>query len=175
MLSYLQCITHAYPLKCWPSYCNIRLYCKALVISIFGITNNLKQEFIQLELLDEITCLKYEGKSSLKINSIIRSELIHSFRIWKGEVYVLKTIHQKLRWSKNDPFYIEDIVKTLSWKIILDETTKIIPSKMLQYMFVLLTTMFQPKKQKIYRLQAHLLVSAKVSVSVKIKIVRMFS
>ena len=99
------------------------------MISIFGITGDLRQEFRKSEVLDEITCLRYKGKSSLKINSIIRSELIHSFIIWKGEVYVLKTIHQKLRWSNNDPFYIEDVVETLPWKIILDQTTEIKPIK----------------------------------------------
>ncbi|EJF55835.1 hypothetical protein DICSQDRAFT_72752 [Dichomitus squalens LYAD-421 SS1] len=55
------------------------------------ITGDLRQEFRELKLLDEITCLRYEGKCS---TGITRSELIHSFRIWKDENYVTKTMHK---------------------------------------------------------------------------------
>ena len=62
-----------------------------------GITGDLRQEFRELELLDEITRLRYEEKCSPKVTGITRSELIHSFRMWKGENYVPKGTHQNLK------------------------------------------------------------------------------
>ncbi|EIW56600.1 uncharacterized protein TRAVEDRAFT_98351, partial [Trametes versicolor FP-101664 SS1] len=41
-----------------------------------GISGSLRQEFRELELLDEITKLRYLGKISPKVTGITRNELI---------------------------------------------------------------------------------------------------
>ena len=43
----------------------------------------LHQEFRELEILDEITRFRYEGKLSVKVYGDVRNTLIQSFREWK--------------------------------------------------------------------------------------------
>ena len=83
-----------------------------------GIPGSLRQEFRELELLDEITKLRYLGKSSAEVTGIARGELIHSFRKWKGEKFVPKMVHPSIEWSLLNPFPIDDITSTSPWKII---------------------------------------------------------
>ena len=45
-------------------------------------TGSLRQEFRKLELLDEITKMRWKETISSKVTGITRSELIHSFRKW---------------------------------------------------------------------------------------------
>ena len=61
-----------------------------------GIAGSLKQEFRELQLLAEITKMHWEETISLKVTGITRSELIHSFRKWEGERYILATMHSAL-------------------------------------------------------------------------------
>jgi hypothetical protein len=56
----------------------------------------LRQEFRELELMDEITRLRYEGKLSLKVYGEIRNTLIQTFREWKGEQYVPNNVHSAI-------------------------------------------------------------------------------
>ena len=48
----------------------------------------LRQEFGELEILDEITWLRYEGKHSVKVYGNIQNTLIKKFCEWKGQQYV---------------------------------------------------------------------------------------
>ena len=94
-----------------------------------GITGDLRQEFRELELMDEITKLRYNGKSSPKVTGITRGELVHSFRQWKGVGYVPKAMHKDLKWTDANPFPIEEADETLAWEIIPDNKTGIKPIK----------------------------------------------
>ncbi|EIW51338.1 uncharacterized protein TRAVEDRAFT_77434, partial [Trametes versicolor FP-101664 SS1] len=78
----------------------------------------LRQEFRELELLDEITKLRYLGKISPKVTGITRNELVHSFRKWKGEKFMPKTMHRALTWNVGDPFPIEDIQADAPWQMV---------------------------------------------------------
>ena len=62
-----------------------------------GISGSLRQEFRELELLDEITKLRYLGDISPKVVGITRNELIHSFRQWKGENHMPNSLHAPLQ------------------------------------------------------------------------------
>ena len=62
-----------------------------------GISGSLRQEFRELELLDEITKLRYLGNISPKVVGITRNELIHSFRQWKGENHMPNSLHAALQ------------------------------------------------------------------------------
>jgi hypothetical protein len=70
----------------------------------------LRQEFRELEILDEITKLRYEGKLSCKVYGDIRNTLIQTFREWKGQHYVPCTVHSAIRWSKRDPLLESEII-----------------------------------------------------------------
>ena len=83
-----------------------------------GIAGSLRQEFRELELLDEITKMRYLGTIPPKVLGITRNELIHSFRQWKGESFVPNTIHDALKWSSNDPFPIEPVTEDAPWTIL---------------------------------------------------------
>ena len=61
-----------------------------------GVTGWLRQEFRELELLDEITKLKYEGKLPPKVQGATRVALIHSYQSYKGTKYVPKIVHGAL-------------------------------------------------------------------------------
>jgi hypothetical protein len=64
-----------------------------------GASGALHQEFREVELLDDIVCLKYEGKLPVTVVGDRRRTvtLIHSFRTWKGENYVPVHIHNAIR------------------------------------------------------------------------------
>ncbi|KAI9069010.1 hypothetical protein FKP32DRAFT_1560551 [Trametes sanguinea] len=83
-----------------------------------GITGSLRQEFRELELLDEITKLRYLGKMSSKVTGITHSELVHSYRKWKGEKHIPKTMHKALVWNSSNPFPIEDPQEEIPWQIV---------------------------------------------------------
>jgi hypothetical protein len=76
----------------------------------------LRQEFREIEILDEITKLRYEGKLSTKVYGDIRNTLIKTFREWKGQQYVPNLVHFAIRWSKHDPLFESEIIdiKTFS-------------------------------------------------------------
>ena len=83
-----------------------------------GVTGWLRQEFRELELLDEITRIKYEGKLPSKVQGATRVALIHSYRTYKGTKYVPKTVHGALKWSDNDPFALEEPYKEAEWELV---------------------------------------------------------
>lgn len=63
-----------------------------------------RQEFHELELLDEIMTLHHLGKLPIMVDGDTRNNIITSFRSWKGDKYVLKNIHPSIRWSKLNPW-----------------------------------------------------------------------
>ena len=70
----------------------------------------LHQEVRELEILDEITQLRYEGKLSIKVYGDIQNTLIKTFHEWKGQQYVPNFIHSAIRWSKYDPLFESEII-----------------------------------------------------------------
>jgi len=70
-----------------------------------GASGALRQEFRELELLDEITRLRYEGKLPKSVNDDNkRSTLINAIRAHRGQSYVPKMCHPAIRWNKKDEF-----------------------------------------------------------------------
>lgn len=69
-----------------------------------GCSGGLRQEFCELELLDEITRLQYLGKLPITIDGDTRNNMIAAFRSWKGEQYVPQNVHTSIRWSKRNPW-----------------------------------------------------------------------
>ncbi|KAI0705715.1 hypothetical protein C8Q76DRAFT_591558, partial [Earliella scabrosa] len=86
-----------------------------------GISGSLRQEFRELELLDEITKMRYLGTISPKVLGITRNELIHSFRKWKGESFIPNEMHQALQWTNGDPFPIDPPTDDAPWTVIKEK------------------------------------------------------
>ena len=80
----------------------------------------LRQEFRDLELLDEITKLQYLGKLPCSVTGDRRNSLIHSFRLHKGMGYVPCTVHCAIKWSKKDPM-LDPIADDLLWNVVTKE------------------------------------------------------
>ncbi|KAJ7697106.1 hypothetical protein B0H16DRAFT_1350276 [Mycena metata] len=53
-----------------------------------GMSGYLRQEFRELELLDEITKLRWEGKLPMTITGIYRGQLLSSYKKWKGNTLI---------------------------------------------------------------------------------------
>ena len=69
-----------------------------------GCSGALRQEFRELELLDNVTRLRYLGKLPVSVDGDTRHNVITSFREWKGDQYVPSTVHNSIRWSKRSPW-----------------------------------------------------------------------
>ncbi|KAF5372512.1 hypothetical protein D9758_005259 [Tetrapyrgos nigripes] len=70
-----------------------------------GIKNKggYRQELRELELLDEITRLKYLGILSPSVFGDRRSSLIKSFRTVQGINFVPASVHKSIEWNDSDP------------------------------------------------------------------------
>jgi len=83
-----------------------------------GASGHLRQEFRELDVLDEITKLRYKGSLPDCVNSNRRNGLIHQFQQWKGNTYVPLDVHTAIRWDKHDPFEIPDVITDSPWKVV---------------------------------------------------------
>ena len=77
----------------------------------------LRQEFRELELLDEITTLNFNKMLHITVVGESRGVLIRAFRKWKGDNYIPKNVHKAIRWSKHDPLNESENFNTSSWFI----------------------------------------------------------
>jgi hypothetical protein len=89
-----------------------------------GASGALRQEFRELELLDDIVRLKYQGRLPESIAGDRRNIVIQSFQAWKGENYVPSHVHKAIRWSKSSPFNVENS-EAISWHIIQKPDKKV--------------------------------------------------
>ena len=83
-----------------------------------GASGYLRQEFRELELLDEITKLRYEGQLPDHIQGNFRNPLIRAYQTWKGTNYVPDLTHPALKWSSKDPLPLLPVVTDAPWQII---------------------------------------------------------
>ena len=74
-----------------------------------GCSGALRQEFRELELLDEITLCRYTGKLQDTVYGPTRNALIAAFRERRGTQYVPMQVHRAIRWSKRDPLLESDV------------------------------------------------------------------
>jgi hypothetical protein len=68
-----------------------------------GCSGALRQEFRELELLDDITNLRYLRKLPVTVYGDTRNNIIGTFRQWKGLHYIPRQVHRAIRWTKRDP------------------------------------------------------------------------
>jgi len=87
-----------------------------------GASGALRQEFRELELLDEISHLYYLEKLHKSVTGGTCNHLIKSFREWKGYQYVPHNIHKSICWTKQDPLK-EGEIEELQWKIVPQQGT----------------------------------------------------
>ena len=83
-----------------------------------GASGYLRQEFRELEILDEITTLRYNNSLPDCITGDRRNIVIRQFQEWKGVNYVPKNVHTSIRWSKNDPIDKLNVVTDTPWQMV---------------------------------------------------------
>ncbi|KAF8867602.1 hypothetical protein BD779DRAFT_1464056 [Infundibulicybe gibba] len=77
-----------------------------------GASGALRQEFRDLEVLDEISRLTYDGRLPQAVQGDRRNPLIAAYRALKGESYIPSLVHNAIRWSRADP-YVTDVDGTI--------------------------------------------------------------
>ncbi|KAJ7026391.1 hypothetical protein C8F04DRAFT_966413, partial [Mycena alexandri] len=85
-----------------------------------GIKGWLRQEFRELELLNEITRLRYEDKLPAQVKGAWRSQLIQTYQAWKGAHYDPADLHHSLRWKAGDVPRVRPVIDT-DWDVVLKE------------------------------------------------------
>jgi hypothetical protein len=80
-----------------------------------------RQELRELELLDEITQLRYVGKLPPGFAGETRSSILKNFRKQKGPQYLPPKIHPAVSWSGEQPFRISD-EPAMTWEIVSTST-----------------------------------------------------
>jgi hypothetical protein len=83
-----------------------------------GCSGWLRQEFRDLELLDEITKLAFYSQLPPGINGHSRNTLIRQFRAWKGFNYVPENLHPAIKWSEQCPNPLAAEVEDIPWEIV---------------------------------------------------------
>jgi hypothetical protein len=83
-----------------------------------GLSGYLRQEFRELELLDEVTKLRFNNELPSGVGGLTRTHLIHSYRLKRGEKYMPKNMPDALRWSDRSPFTIADPFDEAQWEIV---------------------------------------------------------
>ena len=82
-----------------------------------GASGALRQEFRELEMLDYITTLRYNGKLPSSVVGVCRNDLISAFHLLKGVKYVPSNVHKAIRWKENDPFHLMEGTN-IAWRIV---------------------------------------------------------
>ena len=80
------------------------------------ISGALRQEFRELELLDDITDKHYRGRTTLLLGDNTRNTSIKDYRDAQGLLYVPPSAHKAIRWSNKDPL-LEAEIHNFGWHI----------------------------------------------------------
>ncbi len=81
------------------------------------MSGRLRQEFRELELLDDISKMRYNRTLPPDIEAPFRRAVIINFRKWKGKTYIPTPVHPALHWSDSAPF-VTNSGEDLAWKVI---------------------------------------------------------
>ena len=69
-----------------------------------GINGYLRQEFRELEMLNNITKLYYNCQLPAPMGGVPRKQVIYTFRQWKEQNYVSENDSEHIAWSENSPW-----------------------------------------------------------------------
>lgn len=89
-----------------------------------GCSGELRQEYRELELLDEITRLRFEGLLPDSVSGHKRTLLIRSFQEYKGVGYVPRHVHPSIRWTDKEGPHIIAEEEFYEWRIVTKDKRK---------------------------------------------------
>jgi hypothetical protein len=71
-----------------------------------------------LDIVDEITKLRYEKALPSHITGKRRNTVIRQFQQWKGTEYVPSNVHPSIHWNKQDPLDMLDVITDSPWQMV---------------------------------------------------------
>ncbi|KAJ7259003.1 hypothetical protein C8J57DRAFT_1073440 [Mycena rebaudengoi] len=80
-----------------------------------GMSGYLRQELRELEILDDITRLRFEGVLPKHVTGLYRIPLLRSYQAWKGANYELASLHGAIKWRREMGPRVPDSVVYDSW------------------------------------------------------------
>ncbi|KAK7017230.1 hypothetical protein R3P38DRAFT_3320577 [Favolaschia claudopus] len=83
-----------------------------------GINGYLRQEFRELEILNEITRQRFEGQLPEEVSGINRRELIVNYRSWAGHANEPAGMHPALQWVGKEPQFPMRPVTMGKWDLV---------------------------------------------------------
>ncbi|KAF8589834.1 hypothetical protein K439DRAFT_1612407 [Ramaria rubella] len=89
-----------------------------------GTSGWLRQEFRELEILDDVTALNHQGKLDPHVEGDQRNTVIREYQLWKGMEHVPSNVHRALKWNKDDPLHLLEKLEDETWTIIDNKLKK---------------------------------------------------
>ncbi|KAJ7734608.1 hypothetical protein B0H16DRAFT_1327487 [Mycena metata] len=89
-----------------------------------GISGYLRQELRELEILDEITRLRFEGLLPRSVTGLYRRRLLRSYYAWKTDYRDPHHFHPSLRWDKSQGPRVPSAVVYSEWRPSVKFTQK---------------------------------------------------
>ncbi|KAJ7016600.1 hypothetical protein C8F04DRAFT_981158 [Mycena alexandri] len=89
-----------------------------------GMSGFLRQELRELEILDEITRLRYEGRLPRTVTGVYRRGLIRSYYAWKSDHRDPAHFHPAMRWNSSMGPRVPEAVVYSDWKPSFKVTNK---------------------------------------------------
>ena len=83
-----------------------------------GAPGWLRQEFRELEILDDVTRLRERGMLHPSVNGHTRGMLLKSYLKWKGSNYIPENVSPSLRWNSAEPLKIHLNGTDRAWEIV---------------------------------------------------------
>ncbi|KAF8239987.1 hypothetical protein L208DRAFT_1235067, partial [Tricholoma matsutake] len=80
------------------------------------------QEFQELEMLDDITTLCYNGKLPVSVVGECRNDLISAFCMVRGDKYIPPKVHRVIHWKDSDPFHLSVVSQFVPAKVTASKT-----------------------------------------------------
>ncbi|KAJ7886401.1 hypothetical protein B0H14DRAFT_2289558, partial [Mycena olivaceomarginata] len=84
----------------------------------------LHQEFRELELLNEITRLRYEGELPEEVSGSDRIEFLRSYQRYRSGEYDPMDLHTAIKWWKGDEPRSPANVKKSRWQLVGKDVTE---------------------------------------------------
>jgi hypothetical protein len=83
-----------------------------------GASGHLRQEFRELEILDEITRLRYNNMLPSGITGNRRNVVIRQFQQCMGTKYVPGNVHPSIKWNEQDPLHELAVTTDTPWQLV---------------------------------------------------------
>ncbi|KAF8170492.1 hypothetical protein K438DRAFT_1535142, partial [Mycena galopus ATCC 62051] len=83
-----------------------------------GISGFLRQEFRELETLNEYTRLRYEGTAMPNVRGVSRRELLSAFLKWRGKPFDSPDMHPSLLFRGAEVFNRDSAMATGHWRLV---------------------------------------------------------